>query len=263
VLSAGAYGSPILLRSGVGPTDELAEVGVKATHDLPGVGRNLHDQPSLEIDYAGSSELIDTMERHLKESGSRPDEQVIGKLPSSDCDEGFDLHIFPIGGRRWHDKSRWRWTVGAACLTPRSRGSIRLSGACAVDKPIIDHRYLSDPDRSDLKRLAEAVRRAREAAAVPELKRLIGDEIRPGLDKVDLPSVKAFPQRSTIHYYHPCGSCKMGPARDAAALGDSEGAVHGIGGVYAADASIMPDVMAGNTNMPTTAIGDELRAVCC
>jgi choline dehydrogenase len=258
VLSAGAYGSPaVLLRSGIGPADELAAVGVTTEHDLPGVGRNLHDQPSLEIDYDGSEELINVMERHL-EGGWRPDEQVIGKLPSSGCDEGFDLHIYPIGGRHWRDQSRWRWTLGAACLTPRSRGSVRLSSARAEDSPIIDHRYLSDPGGRDLERLAEAVERAREVAAVPELRRLIGDEARPGPDVAGLASIKAFLQQSAIHYYHPCGSCKMGPARDATAVVDSEGAVHGIEGLYVADASIMPDVMAGNTNMPTTVIGERI-----
>ena len=59
VLSAGAYGSPaILLRSGIGPADELAAIGVKPTLDLPGVGRNLHDQPCVEVDYEGSDDLI-------------------------------------------------------------------------------------------------------------------------------------------------------------------------------------------------------------
>jgi choline dehydrogenase len=259
VLSAGAYGTPaIMLRSGIGPADELADVGVISEHDLPGVGRNLHDQPSLEIDYAGSDELIDEMERH-REGGWRPDEQVIGKLPSSLCAEGgFDLHIYPIGGRQWRDKSRWRWTIGAALLKPRSRGSIRLSGAGAEEKPIIDHRYLSDPGGSDLSRLAECVERARQVAAVPELRRLIGDEIKPGPGVADLASVKAFLQRSAIHYYHPCGSCKMGPASDATAVVDSEGHVHGIDGLYVADASIMPDVMSGNTNMPVTVIGERI-----
>ena len=259
VLSAGAYGTPsIMLRSGIGPSDEMAEAGVSSEHDLPGVGRNLHDQPSLEIDYAGSDELIDVMEGHLR-GGWRPDEQVIGKLPSSLCAEGgFDLHVYPIGGRRWLDKSRWRWTIGAACLTPRSRGSIRLRTAGPEDKPIIDHRYLSDPEGNDLARLAEAVQRAREVAAVPQLRRLIGDEIKPGPDVADLPSIKEFLQHSAIHYYHPCGSCKMGPASDPTAVVDSEGQVHGIAGLYVADASIMPDVMSGNTNMPVTVIGERI-----
>ena len=70
VLSAGTYGSPaILLRSGIGPAGELAALGVKPVLDLPGVGRNLHDQPCVELRYEGSSELTGQMERHRAETG--------------------------------------------------------------------------------------------------------------------------------------------------------------------------------------------------
>jgi len=65
VLSAGTYGSPaILLRSGIGPAGELIAIGVKPTLDLPGVGRNLHDQPCMEVGCEGSDDLIEQMERH-------------------------------------------------------------------------------------------------------------------------------------------------------------------------------------------------------
>jgi choline dehydrogenase len=72
---------------------------VKPTLDLPGVGRNLHDQPCVEVGYEGSDDLIEAMERHQAETGWRPDEQVIGKFPSAECRQGFDLHIYPVGGR--------------------------------------------------------------------------------------------------------------------------------------------------------------------
>ena len=99
VLSAGAYGSPaILLRSGIGPAGELAALGVKPVLDLPGVGRNLHDQPCVELGYEGSGELIEQMERHRAETGWLPHEQVIAKFPSAGCRQGFDLHIYPVGG---------------------------------------------------------------------------------------------------------------------------------------------------------------------
>ena len=100
VLSAGAYGSPaILLRSGIGPAGELIAIGVTPALDLPGVGRNLHDQPCVEVGYEGSDDLIQQMERHQAETGWQPDEQVIAKFPSAGCRQGFDLHIYPVGGR--------------------------------------------------------------------------------------------------------------------------------------------------------------------
>ena len=112
VLSAGAYGSPaILLRSGIGPAGELAAIGVKPMLDLPGVGRNLHDQPCVEVGYEGSGELIEAMERHQAETGWRPYEQVIAKFPSTGCQHGFDLHIYPVGGYS-KDASTWYWSWG-------------------------------------------------------------------------------------------------------------------------------------------------------
>ncbi len=262
VLSSGAYGSPaILLRSGVGPAEHLGAVGVELAHELPGVGENLHDQPSVEVDYSGSPELLDDMLRFAGERW-RPDEQVIAKLPSSECDEGFDLHIYPIGGRTWEDKSRWRWTLGVAVLTPLSRGHLRLTGPTGDDKLEIDHGYLTDPGGSDLRRLVEGVERARAVAARAPLDRLLGEELFPGPDVRDTDELTETIAAAAVHYYHPCGSCKMGPAEDAAAVVGADGAVHGLEGVHVADASIMPWTMSGNTNMPTTVIGEKIaRAI--
>ncbi len=128
VLSAGAYGSPsILLRSGIGPADELTAVGVEPALDLPGVGRNLHDQPCVEVHYEGTGELAEMMERHQAGTGWQPQEQVIAKFPSAGCRQGFDMHIYPVGGRS-KDTQTWFWFLGAACLAPLSRGSMRLTG---------------------------------------------------------------------------------------------------------------------------------------
>ena len=258
VLSAGAYGSPaILLRSGIGPAGELIAIGVKPVLDLPGVGRNLHDQPCLEIDYEGSDDLIERMERHQVETGWRPDEQVIAKFPSTECRQGFDLHIYPVSGS-WKDASKWRWTLGVACLTPLSRGSVRLTGPGLDDQLVIDHRYLTDSGGYDRARLAEGVERVREVAEVPELRRLLGRETRPGPEVSGRQAIERFLDHAAVHYYHPVGSGKMGPASDPDSVVDADGRVHGIEGLYVADASLMPTVISGNTNMPTAVIGERI-----
>jgi choline dehydrogenase len=259
VLSAGAYGSPaILLRSGIGPADELSAIGVRPTLNLPGVGRNLHDQPCVEVGYEGSAELIEQMERHQEETGWRPDEQVIAKFPSTGCQRGFDLHIYPVGGRSSVNASGWFWTVGVACLRPLSRGSVRLTGPGLDDRLAIDHRYLSDPGGYDRARLAEGVERVREVAQAPELRRLLGPETRPGQGVSGKHAIERYLDHAAVHYYHPVGSCKMGPASDPDSVVDSEGGVHGIAGLYVADASLMPAVISGNTNMPATVIGERI-----
>ena len=199
-LSARAYGSPaILLRSGIGPAGELIAIGVKPVLDLPGVGRNLHDQPCLEIDYEGSDDLIERMERHQVETGWRPDEQVIAKFPSTECRQGFDLHIYPVSGS-WKDASKWRWTLGVACLTPLSRGSVRLTGPGLDDQLVIDHRYLTDSGGYDRARLAEGVERVREVAEVPKLApRLLGRETRPGPEVSGRQAIERFLDHAAVH----------------------------------------------------------------
>jgi choline dehydrogenase len=258
VVCAGAYGSPaILLRSGIGPARELSAIGVKPVLDLPGVGRNLHDQPCVEVWHEGSAELIEMMERHQAEAGWQPSEQVIAKFPSAGCRAGFDLHIYPVGGYS-EDDSAWFWFLGAACLTPLSRGSVRLSGPGSGDRLVIDHRYLSDPGGHDRARLAEGIERVREIAGAPGLRRLLGRETRPGPEVSGRRAIERFIDHAAVHYYHPAGSCKMGPASDPDSVVDSEGRVHGIEGLHVADASIMPAVTSGNTNMPVAVIGERI-----
>ena len=258
VLSAGAYGSPaILLRSGIGPAGELTAIGLTPTLDLPGVGRNLHDQPCVEVCYEGSEDLAGRMERHQAETGWRPDEQVIAKFPSAGCRSGFDLHIYPVGGYS-PDAPKWYWILGVACLTPLSRGSVRLTGPGLSDRLVIDHRYLSDPGGYDRARLAEGVERVREVAAAPELRTLLGRETRPGPEVSGRQAIERFLDHAAVHYYHPAGSCKMGPASDPDSVVDADGRVHGIEGLYVADASLMPAVISGNTNMPTAVIGEKI-----
>ena len=258
VLSAGAYGSPaILLRSGIGPADELTAIGVKPALDLPGVGRNLHDQPCVEVHYEGSGELAEMMERHRAETGWQPHEQVIAKFPSARCQQGFDLHVYPVGGYS-RDTSTWFWFLGVACLTPLSRGSVRLTGPGLDDKLEIDHRYLSDPGGYDRARLAEGVERVREIVEAPELRRLLGRETRPGQEVTGRQAIERFIDHAAVHYYHPAGSCKMGAASDPDSVVDADGRVHGIEGLYVGDASLMPAVISGNTNMPTAVIGERI-----
>ena len=230
---------------------------MKPVLDLPGVGRNLHDQTCVEVLYEGSSELIVQMERHRAETGWQPHEQVIAKFPSASCWQGFDMHIYPVGGYR-RDTSTWFWFLGVACLTPLSRGSVRLTGPGLDDKLMIDHRYLSDPGGYDRARLAEGIERVRQVAGTPELLRLLGRETHPGSDVSGTQAIERFIDHAAVHYYHPVGSCKMGPASDPNAVVDADGRVHWIEGLYVADASIMPSVTSGNTNMPTAVIGEKI-----
>ena len=179
------------------------------------------------------------------------------EIPSAGCRQGFDLHIYPVGGYS-PDASQWFWFLGTACLTPLSRGSVRLTGPGPGDRLLIDHRYLSDPGGYDRARLAEGLERVREVAEEPELRRLLGRETSPGPGVSGRQAIWRFLDHAAVHYYHPAGTCKRGPASDPDAVVGANGRAHGIDGLYVADASVMPAVTSGNTNMPTAVIGERI-----
>jgi choline dehydrogenase len=258
IVAAGTYGSPaILLRSGIGDPSELRVAGFTPMHDLPGVGRNLHDHPRVSISYTGTRELEEMMGEFARDHWM-PEEQTIAKARSSQCTQAFDLHIYPVGGLDLATRSGWRWTLEIACLTPRSRGALRIASADVTAAPIIDHRYLSDPEDADLRVLADGVAVAREIAAKPALSRFVGSEISLGGSGQSRTETEAFVRANCLHYYHPVGTCRMGPANDRSAVVDARGRIHGLDNAYVADASIMPVIPRANTNIPALVVGERI-----
>jgi len=258
IVAAGTYGSPtILLRSGIGNPADLRALGISPMLELGGVGRNLHDHPRVTLSYAGTRELEEMMAAFAREHWM-PEEQTIAKARSSRCGEAFDLHIYPVGGRDRRTPARWNWTLEVACLTPRSRGALKLASADSAVAPIIDHRYLSDPDDDDLRVLADGVALARDIASQPALSRLAGREISPGGSVVARGEIEAFVRANCLHYFHPVGTCRMGPASDPSAVVDARGKIHGLDNAYVADASIMPIIPRANTNVPALVIGERI-----
>jgi choline dehydrogenase len=258
IVAAGTYGSPaILLRSGIGDPSELRATGITPIHDLPGVGRNLHDHPRVSLSYAGTRELEEMMAAFARDHWM-PEEQTIAKGRSSRCTRAFDLHIYPVGGPDRTTGTSWQWTLEVACLTPRSRGELRIRSADVESPPIIDHRYLSDPEDEDLRVLVDGVALAREIAAKPTMSRLVGSEISLGSSGQTRTEIEAFVRANCLHYYHPVGTCRMGPASDRSAVVDSRGRIHGIDNAYVADASIMPVIPRANTNLPALVIGERI-----
>lgn len=257
IVGGGTYGSPaILLRSGIGDPDELKASGIEPLHQLPGVGRNLHDHPSVSLEFAGSGRLRSLMAEHRATQWS-PEEQTIAKLRSSRCNEAFDLHLYPVGGPVNAAASEWRWAFPVACMTPRSRGSLRLASADPDAAPIIDHGYLNDVDGHDAAVLADGIAFVRNLTRQSSLAPLLGDELLPsGGIGDDI----AWIRETVEHYYHPVGTCKMGPASDPEAVVDNTGAIHGLEGGFVADCSIMPVVPRANTNIPAVVVGERIAS---
>jgi choline dehydrogenase len=261
VVAGGTYGSPaVLQRSGIGDPADVRVLGIEPTVPLPGVGRNLHDHPAVNVTFRGTPEL----ERAMTEFAARhwmPEEQTIAKVRSRHypaTERGFDLHIYPVGGPDPTTDSGWHWLFPVACMTPRSRGSVTLRSTDPRQGPRIEHCYLSDAEGHDRKVLMDGVRLAREISARDEVRGLLGQELAPGADVVDASAVGRWIDESVVHYYHPVGTCAMGVEGDPGAVTDARGRVHGLENAFVADCSIMPVIPRANTNVPAVVVGERI-----
>jgi choline dehydrogenase len=262
VLCAGVYGSPaLLLRSGIGTPEELRTLGIAIVHALPGVGKNLHDHPAIEVTYSGTSELIDAMQAFAATGGWLYEEQTIGKARSALCSTAFDLHLYPIGGPAQNHDDPWHFVLPVASMTPLSRGSLRLASRDPQVPPLLDHGYLTDPDDHDVTVLLDGLDLVRTLASQPPLSKTIGKEMIPGPRLADRKELSTYIRSHGVHYYHPVGTCKMGPATDPLAVVDARGQLHGIEGVVVADASLMPIIPRANTTIPCVVIGEKIAAL--
>jgi choline dehydrogenase len=135
---------------------------------------------------------------------------------------------------------------------------MRIRSADPLAAPLIDHRYISDPDGEDLKVLADGLELARLIAARHPLAELAGEERSPGRTVLSRSEIENFITTKVAHYYHPVGTCRMGHARDLEAVVDARGRIHGLDNVYVADASIIPVIPRANTNVPSLVIGERI-----
>ena len=263
VIAAGTYGSPaILMRSGVGDPDELRALDIAPTVSLPGVGRNLHDHPSVRLIFRGTPGL----EAEMTAFAARrwmPEEQTIAKLRSARYPadaRGFDLHLYPVGGPDATTETGWRWFFPVACMTPRSRGAVTLRSADPLREPRIEHGYITDPEGRDRAVLRDGLTIARELAAQPELRTRLGEEVVPGPRVVGEGRLDHWIESAIEHYYHPVGTCAMGLQSDPLAVTDGHGRVHGLDNAFVADCSIMPVIPRANTNVPAVVVGERIAA---
>lgn len=275
ILSGGAIGSPaLLLASGIGPAGELHAAGIPVAHHLPGVGKNLRDHidgmvtlrsPSprtLGLSVANLPRMLAAPFRYLLqrkgmlstnyvEAGGFARTRLAGDLP--------DIQFHFVPGYRSHRGRLVEYGHGFAIhtcvLRPRSVGEITLGPDRSVR---IDHRFFSDPH--DLETLTEGMKLARSLMADPAFKLLNGREILPGPGVKTDDDIRAYLRAEALTVYHPVGTCKMGTDAMAVVSPATLG-VYGLTGVRVADASIMPTLIAGNTNAPTMMIGERAAAL--
>lgn len=256
-LCAGAYGSPaVLLRSGIGPADDLSALGIPVCLNLPGVGGNLHDHPGVTLAHRGTPLLGALMSEFIAAGKTVFTEQSLAKARSTRCTGAFDLHIAPLTSPAQDQDGRWECKMFVANVAPRSRGRLTLRDRGPHVSPVIDTGYFTDPVDHDAAVLLDGVSLTREIARRPPFAGLIGKE----LDETAAIVTADDLRRNSLHYFHPAGTCKMGPASDPGAVVDWLGRVHGVEGLHVVDASIMPTVPRANTNLPTLMLAERIVA---
>jgi GMC oxidoreductase len=131
-------------------------------------------------------------------------------------------------------------------MKPASRGSVRIGSSDPRVLPIVDHGFLTDEAGRDAATLADGIRLARRVASAEALRGLLDGEVAPGQTAGD-DEIAEYMKRSVGGYWHPVGTCKMGPASEVDTVVDATGRLLGSDNVYVADASIMPTIPRANT----------------
>ena len=248
VLCAGAIHTPgVLLRSGLGPTDALARLGVAQVAELPGVSRTL-------LDHAGTA-LFFRPRPGVAQRGD-PIMQTALRFASSDVGRPNDLQIQP-GGNTAFD---FPWVTMISLMAhvglPAGTAELRWTSADPFAAPEIRSNLMLHP--RDARQAVEAMRIAVRLWQTPEMRDLatplwpnprVWDRDEDALAQVRL---------ATDSGYHPCGTAPMGPDEDPWAVCDGRGRVRRVEGVWVADASLMPEVPSGNIHLPTLMIGERV-----
>jgi choline dehydrogenase len=236
------------MRSGIGPADHLADLGIPLVADLP-VGERLQDHPFYYRAFTLRREHNSMVPAAgaLVWTGSR--QAADGDLDLQiTVTHFFDAGDSPTGGAI---------VLGSAVVLPHSVGSVRLVSRDPRVAPRIHYNYLEDP--RDLDRLIEIVRLAEDIAAAEPFASMIQDGIgdAPPVDDAEL---RRHLRDSVQTYAHPTSTVPMGAEGDPTAVVDAWGAVRGIAGLHVVDASIMPLVPSVPTNVTTIMLAERIAA---
>jgi choline dehydrogenase-like flavoprotein len=280
LLCAGAFQSPqILMLSGIGPAAELQKHDIAVVYDLPGVGENLHDHidvvqvvnaPHLKDLFGVSlSGLVQAIKgifewrKHRTGMLTTNFAEAGGFIKTSPAEPAPDLQLhFVIGKLVDHGRKPTfghGYSSHICLMHPKSRGRVTLASSDPLAAPVIDPNFLADPD--DMRRMVQGFKQMRTILNQPALAGYRGQELPATANATTDAQIEAVIRNYADTIYHPVGTCRMGPLEGPQAsplnVVDSELRVHGMTGLRVVDASIMPRIVAGNTNAPVIMVAEK------
>ena len=255
IVCAGAVGSPhLLLLSGIGPAAPLRALGIDVVTDLPGVGHNLQDHPVVLACYATPEPLARSRYNH-GEMYAALRSPLAGTYP--------DLHLFPIllpaapAGRQPPPAG---YALAASVVAPDSRGTVQLDTADPQMAPVINPGFLRDG--GDLDRLEAGLEMIRQATGcLAFFSQVRAAEAHPGPGITTSGGLRTWIRGTVGSYWHPAGTCRIGPGTDPAAVTDPQLRVYGITGLRIADASVMPVIPNAPLNATVLAIAEKAASL--
>jgi choline dehydrogenase-like flavoprotein len=274
LLSAGALQSPqILMLSGIGPAAHLKHHGIAVVHASPGVGKNLQDHIDIVHSYeAGASRGLFGLSlssawavlkgmvqwsRFRRGMLTSNFAEGTGYIKTRQEDALPDIQlVFIVAKLIDHGRKLLLgngYSIHVGLLRPKSRGSVSLASADPLAMPMIDTNFLAE--RDDVDRLIQGFKLARKIMRRPALTRFGGKESRNSAQAQSDAQIEAFVRAHADCAYHPVGTCRMGTGPQDVV--DDQLRVKGVEGLRVVDASIMPNIVSGNTNAPTIMIAEK------
>lgn len=277
ILSGGVINSPqLLMLSGIGPAEELRQVGIAPLIDLPGVGGNLQDHMSVALFYSRTSpgplhekmrldrialdlaktwcfgtgisnDLPGGMMAFLRtqQAGPMPDVQILFNAAPLNAHPYFPPFVKPYADG---------FAARVVGLRPESRGRVHLASSDPAKAPRIVQNFFDSPN--DVRTLRDGVRILRDVARQKALSGYLGAELVPGPGADTDEAIDAYIRNTAITVHHPLGTCRMGTADDPMAVVDTALRVFGTERLRVVDGATMPDLVGGNINAPVIMIAE-------